>query len=66
MNNLKLFPFLIRDKKWKNGYLCIMMEDFTKGKDVSQYFDYDKKWLEKIQKEMDKFYNEQDSNSITP
>jgi len=58
IDQLKLLPFLIRDRKWKNGNLCIMMEDFCKGKDVSQYFDHDPKWLEKIEKEMKEFYKE--------
>lgn len=38
--SLQLFPYLIRDGRWRNGYLKIMMEEFTEGKDINKYLDF--------------------------
>ena len=57
-DQLKLFPFLIRDRKWKNGNLIVMMEAFLKGQDITEYFDFDPKYLASIRKEMEEFYKE--------
>lgn len=57
-DQLKLFPFLVRDRKWLNGNLTVMMKAFCDGKDITEYLDYDPKWLESIKKEMEEFYKE--------
>lgn len=57
-DNLKLLPFLVRDRKWKNGNLVVMMRAFLKGKDITEYFDFDPKYLASIKKEMEEFYKE--------
>lgn len=37
---LKLLPYIIRDLRWKNGYLKILANDLVKGKDINKYLDF--------------------------
>ena len=57
-DSIRLFPFAIRDRKWKNGNLCAMMEAFCSNKDIAEFLDFDSKWLEKVEIEMKEFYKE--------
>ena len=57
MCQLVLFPYIVRDRKYKNGHLKILAKTILKGEDFGQYLDFpneDKyqKWLQEIEEEL--------------
>ncbi len=56
MTDWDLFVYMVRDRKWRNGYLCIAAEALCEGKPLDEFLDKGEekkfnKWLKQIKEE---------------
>lgn len=49
MSNLDVIMILINHRKWKNGYLNIISQDYLAGKKIKGHFEADPRWLKAIE-----------------
>ena len=57
MTDVELFPYIVRDRKWRNAYLGIMAEKLTKGESIADLIDFEneKKKEQRLQKVLKEF-----------
>ena len=59
VSDSELLPYVIRDRKWKNGYLKILAKAVCQKEPITAYLDFSSKkdwdkWIKRIETEIGK------------